>query len=596
MSLSLEDFTSSGWEKAIDESAEKEIFHFAGAFRREAMQAENGGNESRAKLFYFLYEVASIGWAPAADVSAFCPQCTFSDGTRTRIPSDYSEQEADLLRDLAPTIADPEMRARIADVVWERKRDHNSAELAVQAYLQSAARLDDPENWSPAAMRLTRALKLARMLRNDELVKQALSSIETVLAKYDGSDPLYLSANLMELLLEVRAGVPDKYAALAQRAAKTAEASGDWRRARIYLEVKAKWLARGGARADANAAVVEAAETHLTEAKLHEESGAPNYMLVAYNLECAIKLLRTIPGQTERVQELLKRLFIAQSLTTSQLRSIEIPLETPVESIERARARVTGRTFRDAVMGLMSLHQSKNVDELQRQAREMAKHAPISYTIATSYLTASGRVAARTPGGNDPVEDDPALRSWMFRYADIERAVVAPLIEAARLQLVFEHAVVEQGWDEIVYGNPFIPMGRERLFARGLHAGLLGDFVTAAHVLIPQLENSCRETLAMAGEIVSKYDADGVSRELYIYELLPMAKFKEIFGEAITFDLRSLLVEQASSNLRHGMSHGLYGYEAFQSHASIYLWWLVLRLVCLGVLLREKQSASPGSP
>jgi hypothetical protein len=214
------------------------------------------------------------------------------------------------------------MRALIADLVWERKRDHKSAELAVEAYLQSAARLDDPENWSPAAMRLTRALKLARMLRNDELTKKALSGIEAVLAKYNGSDPLYLSANLMELLLEVRAGEPDKYASLAGRAAKMAEASGDWRRARIYLEIKAKWLARGGARSDANAAVVEAAETHLTEAKIHEESGAPNYMIVTYNLECAIKLLRTIPGQTQRVQELLKRLFIAQSLTTSQLRNL----------------------------------------------------------------------------------------------------------------------------------------------------------------------------------------------------------------------------------------------------------------------------------
>jgi threonine synthase len=79
ISLALEDFRSSGWEKAIDESAEKEFFHFAAALRPEAMKAENGDDEARAKLFYFLYEVASIGWEPGSAVTVFRPQCTFSD-------------------------------------------------------------------------------------------------------------------------------------------------------------------------------------------------------------------------------------------------------------------------------------------------------------------------------------------------------------------------------------------------------------------------------------------------------------------------------------------------------------------------------------
>jgi hypothetical protein len=590
--FTLADIVSSGWENALDTCTEKEIFQFAGALRREAMLAENGGDATRAQLFYFLYGVASIGWEPGSAVNVFRPQFTFSDGTRALIPTDYSEQESELLRDLVPTISDPEMRARVADVVWERKRDYKCAQAAIEAYLESAARLEDPEQWSPTAMRLTRALKLARTLRNDALSKLALSRIEGVLAKYNGSDPLFLSANLMELLLEARAGNPDNYVSLSETAAKTAESARDWRRVRTYLEIKAKWLVRAGRKADADSAIVASAETYVTEADIQEASGSPNYMLTANHLECAIKLLRTISGQTARVQELYKRLLTVQSLTMSQLRSVEVPLEVPAESIEKARAAVAGKTFHEALRGLILFHQSPTVDWLRDQAREMAKFAPISYTIATSYLTAAGRIAAKTPGGSDPDEDDQVLRSWMFRQADILRTFVAPLIETARLQIVFEHAVHAQDWDEVVCDNPFVPIGRERLFAHGLHAGLVGDFVTAAHVLIPQLENSCREILARAGATVSTYNAEGVQRELYIYELFPMPKFKEIFGDAITFDLRSLLVEQESSNLRHGMTHGLYGYEAFQSPASIYLWWLVLRLVCLGLILREKRPDS----
>jgi hypothetical protein len=86
---------------------------------------------------------------------------------------------------------------------------------------------------------------------------------------------------------------------------------------------------------------------------------------------------------------------------------------------------------------------------------------------------------------------------------------------------------------------------------------------------------------------VSTIDRDSVERELYIHELLPKPEFKQFFGENLTFDLRGLLVEQQSSNLRHGMAHGLFDYGAFQSPPSIYLWWLVLHIVCLAVRSRS---------
>jgi len=174
----------------------------------------------------------------------------------------------------------------------------------------------------------------------------------------------------------------------------------------------------------------------------------------------------------------------------------------------------------------------------------------------------------------------------MFKLADIIRTSVANIVEAARWQIIREHAISLQDWDEVVFANPFVPAGRERLFAQGLHAGLNGDFVVAAHLLIPQIENSCRQMLAARGVIVSTHDKNGIEGEKSLQELLPMPEFKLLFGENLTFDLRSLLVEQQSSNLRHGMAHGLYDYEAFQSPPSVYLWWLVLRMLCL--LIRSR--------
>ena len=500
--LSLEDFGSSEWEKVLDDCKEKELFNFAAAFRREAFKAENNSDPARAAIFYFLYEISSTGWEPDSTVSVFRPRCTFADGKRTQIPADYSEQEAELIRDLVPTSNDPEMRARLADVVWERKRYFPCAKAAVEAYLESAQRLEDPVNWSSGARRLARALNLTRMVRNEPLIKLALSKIEATLAKYNGSDPLWLSAYLMELLLRVGEGDPTTYVSIATNGAKTAEAASDWRQTRGYLDLKAKWLLRAGQKADAESAIIEAAETHVKEADLEQAGGSPNYLLITHHLDGAIRKLRTIGGQTSRVLDLHRRLLTAELLSMSQLRGVEIPLTAPAESLDRARTAVTDKPFMDALVGLLSIHQPTRIDALRRQAHEMAKVAPLGYSIAQSHLTAMGKTAAKTPGGNaEPEDNDPALRSLMFFHADLSRTIAAQLIEYGRVQITFEHAVTEQDWDNIVYNNPFIPIGREKLFSRGLHAGLVGDFVTAAHVLIPQLEHSCREILARAGSI-----------------------------------------------------------------------------------------------
>jgi len=54
-------------------------------------------------------------------------------------------------------------------------------------------------------------------------------------------------------------------------------------------------------------------------------------------------------------------------------------------------------------------------------------------------------------------------------------------------------------WLPIVFNSPFVPMNREYIFAEGLDAGLKGNFMIAAHLLIPQVENSMRVLLNQLG-------------------------------------------------------------------------------------------------
>jgi hypothetical protein len=149
-----------------------------------------------------------------------------------------------------------------------------------------------------------------------------------------------------------------------------------------------------------------------------------------------------------------------------------------------------------------------------------------------------------------------------------------------------------------VLGSPFVPEGREALFARGLYAGLTGDYVMAAHLLAPQIENSLRYILQLQGEVTSnltRHDAQN------LYDLNRIlndpkleAKLIQVLGEDHVFHLKGLLVQHYGANLRNEIAHGTLGVNEFNSAfyglQSIYLWWLTLRL-CLASRLSTGESS-----
>jgi Domain of unknown function (DUF4209) len=206
-------------------------------------------------------------------------------------------------------------------------------------------------------------------------------------------------------------------------------------------------------------------------------------------------------------------------------------------------------------------------------------------------MSANGKVVARRGSmlSGDGKDREEATQDWMFQQAHMIRALRATghLAPAIR-QVVQEHFVQQSDFERIVRGNFFVPAGRERFFVRGLQAGLTGDLLTASHLLIPQLENSFRAVLDSHGVTTSKID-NGVEREMYIQELVHLPDFVKVFGEDLAFELRGLLIEQVSSNLRHGLSHGLFDYQVFESSEVLYIWWVVLWLC----FIQELQATSP---
>jgi hypothetical protein len=472
------------------------------------------------------------------------------------------------------------------------------AQLAVTAYLQSATQLENPEKWTCCFDRIERALRLARRIKYQD--KVVVAHIEAVLDRCNGEDPLWLSAKLMELLQEYRlGGDPTKYAALAEKAATLAESAHDWRRARAYWDIKARWHLLEKDREKELAASMLAVETYVKEGEEALKRTPPNHLVASHFMQQAVEAFRTIRGTKEetakaksRSEEVHKLLLQYQEESQKELIASSHKVDIS-EMVEQARTNVRGKDFQDALFELALLRAPTNVSHLRQQVQKQAREFVLSNLFPTVMMNEMGKVIARQPGSvlsDNPHEAEVATRFEMNRNAVYYQTLQAQaFIDPARYQINLEHAVRLNDLLPIVSNSPFVPPDREYLFAKGFYAGLTGDFFTSTHILIPQIENSVRYLLWKRGVLPSGLDDKGIQNEHNLNTTLYCPEITSIFDENTLFDLKNLLVEHSGSNLRNRMAHGLINDGEFLSPLMSYLWWLTLRLCCLPILIHEQR-------
>ncbi len=586
--VTREDFLQSGLEDVVAGCGQRRCSAYTSCFAARALEAGAAGDSKGQQIYWLLRDITSMHMKLDSPEEPFGPLAQFNGG-RTAMVGDLDEGNLRLLGEVVGDIGDPELRARIADVLWLRKRDFRIAELAVSAYLESAKVLEDPEQWVSTNQRIERALQIAvRLGKNTGSYAAVIDHIENVLNTYNGEDPLYLSAKMMRMLQERKAGDPAKYAALAEKLALSAEVSRDWRRAEEYWEIKAQWHRMNKDEEQDRDARVRAAETHVQDAEDALKREPPSHLHAAAFMQRAIVAFRRIEGTRERVRELHERLLEYQKRSTSELAGISSSADVS-ELVRRSVDGVKGKSLQDALLSLAMLGSPPRADELRANVIRDREKYIFHRIMPNVYMNAMGRVVAR-----QPLDEDEAVMADMYQRASLTRSLHAQaVVEPARQQVISEHYVRLDDFVPLVSNNPFIPPQRMEIIARGLYAGLQGDFLSATHFLIPQLEASVRYILYQLRVITSGLDDEGIQDEYNLNRLLSASEYSAplatVIGDDLVFDLRGLLVERFGSNLRNEMAHGLLNLNAFYSTSACYLWWIVLRFYSYPTFARLRQ-------
>ena len=489
------------------------------------------------------------------------------------------------LKDWASEITDAELRARIADLLWLKKRDFSMAQLAVDSYLESAQNLGNPTHWRACINRIERAMRLARQLNYH--FDNVVACIESILTKYQDGDPSLLWARLMQFLQDNKQqGDPSKYAVLAEKAANCAEVVSDWCKAREYWQIKRRWHLIAKDTQKARETELNICETYIKEAEDATKRTPPSYLAASTYLQQAIEAFRKTPGTQERVKETHRKLLEYQELIENEM--IHLRQEVDISRIVNlAKNKVKNKSFQEAIFCLAVLSASPKIDGLRSQVENITENNPLQVAFPMTIINDMGKVTARQPSmlssNEDEVEE--AIKAEMYRSAALQHqpAIAQAILEPAREQILLEHNVHLSDWFLILVNSPFVPKNREYIYAEGLQAGLRGNFLLAAHLLIPQIENSIRYLLHQCGVITSKNTSQGIQDEYDLNTTLYLIELENIIGKDLCFDLQGLLTNRFGTNLRNRMAHGLIDYNDFFSSHSCYLWWLTLRLCFLPI-------------
>ena len=563
------------------------------AFSAAAQQAISDSQNERGKVLWLLADVCSMRLSPKRQNEPFKPIFE-AEGRRSTISEDFLEGDIQFFSDILMSIDEPWLKARIADVLWllKKPKETQFALAAIDAYRSIGL---DTQTWIRGGRECwERAVGLTCLLRSgaESRLDEIESSLMVAIDGATNSDG-YLAYWLADLLGS-NGLARDKRTHVAQileRLAREFEDIGDLHRTRDYFAGAAKWFARTGDELKAAEMTAAQAEAWVKEAIARASSEQPSHMVASAFYENAIQIYRSIPKKyrasylvDERLAELHRHLSDSGEKSLNEMGQVSTPGIDISELVENAQNAVRNKSVTDALKAFANIQHGANAKQLREQTIRQLREHPLSALFPATMMSREGRVIAKRPGmsfGSSPSDgDEITIRDEMIRnYGIFVSIAVQGGIWPALEIMLLEHRLREDDFVSLASQSPIIPKGRERLFGKALFAGYERDFVTALHILVPQIENMVRVHLKQAGEKTTTLSTAGIETENGLSTLMDLPKVEQVLGEDMAFEIRALFCDAFGPNFRNEIAHGLIDENACQSVFAVYAWWFTLRLV-----------------
>ncbi|WP_248587826.1 DUF4209 domain-containing protein [Dickeya zeae] len=574
--LTLSDFHEAGLDDLLMNNSDADI----NSLKMLLLNASKTHVRGAARALTLLYNVVSMILVPDEPAVVFRPFIILSDGRCSMGPEHLSSDDIDILAQVANTIRQPVLRARIADLVWflDRRRGVQYPQMAIEAYRSQPINSD---TWCGGnGVGWHRALQLAKQISATEQIEQTVDALLNAFFKTSERSDLVSLHFIKPLLIEKNAGSRQfAVAAELERVGCSYLKEGNAFAAEPCFNTAADWYQWAGDAGQYNAMLAMAARA--IELQAEQADGA---IIQHHWYTKAIEAYRRVEvryrkrlGIEGAVEELRHKREVAGHATLEEMIFIKGPSVNVAALVAEAVNHVKGRKALEALIAYSELDDAPDADALKLKAEDSLRTHPLSAMLNSAVLASDGRqVANKGPQSGWGNQIEAKARELFREHAQL--IAVSSLIPALD-HIRNEHVYRETDFILIAQHSPIVPTDRARIVAKGLYAGFYGDMVQAIHILMPQFEHMVRQILQGAGALTTEHRPDGRDMEVALTSLLGRPQMIEEFGEGITLAIEAIMCDQAGSNLRNDIAHGLADENLCSSPFAIYAWWMVLQLV-----------------
>jgi len=546
-------------------------------FYKRANEVEAGGDIATAAIWRLLGNATSMTLVTKQESEPFQPVfINYADQRRSSALEDFGEDEKKRIVELSKQTTSLPLKTRLCDLEWVLSRDVTSAKTAVQCYLKLAKFPDLFVHHRQSYIH--RALQLANSINNKELKTIVCDAIGLEINTEPDMDRSHFFKEW--LALGRRAGIPkEKIFTRAQEVARQCCKDRRFDQASELLDIAANACSdsRERNRLQRRSGIAIYLMSRLAVSSMHSAS----------ELKRAIEKYRSAPG-TKRVVSYMERKLRErqQDARSYEMGVVTSPTFDITPDLRNAEDSVLGLPFDEALLKLAWIVKTPDPTELREEVKRKFQISPLQSFCSQEIVDEEGRTLTQKPffSFNDDEQSEKVIIFEMYQAAKFHVQFDIKLIDAARTAIIGGHSVLSRDLIFLVQNNPLCPHGREQFFLDGIYQGLLGNWVTSTHLLIPQIENALRYQFELRGWRMERLNSDGTQELITLQRLLYDPRINNIFDVSTVFMLKCLYADHAGFNLRNSTMHGLSDFWSFFSAPAIYSWWFVLHILTYPIL------------
>lgn len=562
-------------------------------FKKNEKIEREKGNEPLANALQLASAICSMRLNPSSINNPFTAVASYNDlkeSWRSTIPDDLTDEQLNFVADVYIEMTDPMVKARFADLLWlcfsPRKVEY--AQTAIENYMLLSI---DPITWRPDIGHCwERCIQLARQTKNN----QEIHSIESILKiAFEKSylDSPFMNLWLGEMIVRnrlLRNELTDIAEELYGHGINLLNSSNYWQ-ARDYLDVAErifktkddKWLS----------CLILSAECFVLEANSKVANNIQGQMAANHNYENALQAYRKVPKAKRSLYAVDEKMsFIRDKIIETghnlldEMPFFQLPGVDITDTIKASIEHVSDKQDLDHALLYFTSFPAPVYQGLRSQAIENLQQYFLSSLFGNIHYSGDGRVTAKIPAlgldyktdeENEPTIFNKVIQDFQLNMQFMVQGSIVPALN----QILMDFRVTRDYLIQLCEHSPIVPEGRGYLLASALWSGFEHDFRNSIHLLAPQVEHLIRTRLKNNGVHTTTIDRDGIENENGLSTLLKHERAKNILGEDLLFELKAVFTESIGANLRNGVAHGLLDDQSSSANASVYAWWMILRLV-----------------